>query len=252
MRAAVEERGVAVVVVPGEIFLQQRRRRRRGRAADRAARVGGAARRRVAAARRPRSLNDADGGHHPRAAPVSRAPMTQWSRLAGDAQRADRACVARQGVHRVRQPVRRRDDRPARLRLRLQGDQGGRRPADARHRLPVPAVLSREREGHPGRHPRRNLGRRAPIDLGLVGSVGDTLAALQPLLRAEAATATISTGRSSTTARPASGSTSWRSTTATARPSDPNTLRGLSTSWPPTTRCSPSTSDRRWSGRPAT
>ncbi|WNG89365.1 ubiquinone-dependent pyruvate dehydrogenase [Mycobacterium sp. ITM-2016-00317] len=29
----------------------------------------------------------------------------------------------------------------------------------------------------------RNLGRRTPIDLGLVGSVGDTLSALQPLLR---------------------------------------------------------------------
>ena len=28
----------------------------------------------------------------------------------------------------------------------------------------------------------RNLGRRTPVDLGLVGSVGDTLAALQPLL----------------------------------------------------------------------
>lgn len=31
----------------------------------------------------------------------------------------------------------------------------------------------------------RNLGRRTPIDLGLVGSVGDTLAALQPLLTAK-------------------------------------------------------------------
>ena len=29
----------------------------------------------------------------------------------------------------------------------------------------------------------RNLGRRTPIDLGLVGTVNDTLAALQPLLR---------------------------------------------------------------------
>ncbi|KRD18101.1 pyruvate dehydrogenase [Mycobacterium sp. Root265] len=31
----------------------------------------------------------------------------------------------------------------------------------------------------------RNLGRRTPIDLGLVGSVGDTMAALQPLLTAK-------------------------------------------------------------------
>ncbi len=34
----------------------------------------------------------------------------------------------------------------------------------------------------------RNLGRRTPIDLGLVGTVADTLAALQPLLRAEGRT----------------------------------------------------------------
>ena len=33
----------------------------------------------------------------------------------------------------------------------------------------------------------RNLGRRTPIDLGLVGSVGDTLAALAPLAAPEAA-----------------------------------------------------------------
>ncbi len=29
----------------------------------------------------------------------------------------------------------------------------------------------------------RHLGRRTPIDLGLVGTVGDTLSALQPMLR---------------------------------------------------------------------
>ena len=36
----------------------------------------------------------------------------------------------------------------------------------------------------------RNLGRRTPIDLGLVGTVKDTLAALQPLLQPEDSTAT--------------------------------------------------------------
>ena len=153
MRAAVEENGVAVVVVPGEIFLAQR--------ADESGwltrpieptrsvmRPDDESLRRAADllnARRQRSPSSAAqaGGRPRRAGPAGR-----------HAQRARRARAARQGVHRVRQPVRRRDDRPARLRLRLQGHQGGRRPADARHRLSLPAVLSRACARHPGRRPR--------------------------------------------------------------------------------------------------
>ena len=76
MRAAVEERGVAVVVIPGEVFLQR---------ADDSAWTS----RPIVAARsvvRPDDeslqraaaiLNDAAGGHDPCAAPVSRAAMTR-------------------------------------------------------------------------------------------------------------------------------------------------------------------------------
>jgi pyruvate dehydrogenase (quinone) len=53
----------------------------------------------------------------------------------------------------------------------------------------------------------RNLGRRTPIDLGLVGTVSDALAALQPLLRR----------RTSATPRPL----------ATALSQDPKTLDEL-------------------------
>ena len=47
-----------------------------------------------------------------------------------------------QGVHRVRQPVRRGHDRPARILVRLSRDDELRRAADARNGLSVPAVLS--------------------------------------------------------------------------------------------------------------
>src|ERR1700755_890149 len=41
----------------------------------------------------------------------------------------------------------------------------------------------------------RNLGRRAPIDLGLRGTVADTLAALQPLLAPKTSTAHLDRSR---------------------------------------------------------
>jgi sulfopyruvate decarboxylase TPP-binding subunit len=157
MRAAVEENGVAVVVVPGEIFLQRadasgwesRPDSSRVRWCDA---FSGAARRRVAAScgRDPQRRR----GHHDprwrRCGRFARRPDPGCR----DAQRAHRARAAWQGVHRVRQPVRRRHDRPAWVRLGLQGDQRSRRAADAGYRLSLSAVLSRQREGDPGRHPR--------------------------------------------------------------------------------------------------
>ena len=79
----------------------------------------------------------------------------QVARAGRRAAGADRPRAARQGVPGVRQPVRRRHDRPARLQLGLPGDGCVRRAADARHRLPLPAVLSRGRDRDPGRRPRR-------------------------------------------------------------------------------------------------
>ena len=93
--------------------------------------------------------------------------------LARRADSADRACAARQGARRVRQSVRRRHDRLDRLLLGLRGDEELRHAAHARHRLPLPAVLSREREiaqvdiaaGEPGN--------RCRLDLGVVGEWRD-------------------------------------------------------------------------------
>ena len=78
---------------------------------------GGPSRRRVGAAgcRDPQRRQRC---HHPRWGRCRRSPR-RGDCGGGDVERADRACVARQGVHRVRQPVRRRDDRPAGIRLGL-------------------------------------------------------------------------------------------------------------------------------------
>lgn len=65
-----------------------------------------------------------------------------------DTEGAGRPRAARQGVRRARQSLRRRHDGTARLLLGLPGDGALRHPADARHRLPLPAVL-------PDRGPRR-------------------------------------------------------------------------------------------------
>ena len=63
--------------------------------------------------------------------------------LAGALKAPGRPHAARQGVRRVRQPLRRRNDRPARVHVRVPRDGALRRAADARHRLSVPVVLSR-------------------------------------------------------------------------------------------------------------
>ena len=98
----------------------------------------------------------------------------------------------------------------------------------------------------------RNLGRRTPIDLGLVGHRERHPGRAAAAAAAEESDATISTDRCATTERPARLWTSWRSTTATAARSARNTLRDLPISSRPTTRCSPSTWVRRWCGRRAT
>ena len=67
----------------------------------------------------------------------------------------------------------------------------------------------------------RNLGRRTPIDLGLVGTVKDTLAALQPLLQ-QKISVTTSTARCGTIEGPARRWMSWPSTIATAARSGQN------------------------------
>jgi len=63
---------------------------------------------------------------------------------------ADRSRVARQAVHRIRQPLRRRHDRADRLQLGLSRDDVVRHLVAARLRLSLPSFLSRSRENHSG------------------------------------------------------------------------------------------------------
>ena len=82
------------------------------------------------------------------------------------------------------QSLRRRHDRADRLFVRLLRDARLRRPADARDRFPLSAILSAGsgvRIAQVDLRP-ENIGRRAPVDLGVVGDVRATIEALLPLL----------------------------------------------------------------------
>src|SRR6516162_4607420 len=83
------------------------------------------------------------------------------------------------------EPLRRRHDRAHRLLVRILCNARLRRPADARDRLPLSPILSgRKRCPHrAGRSATGDIGRRVPVDLGVVGDVRATLAALLPLLK---------------------------------------------------------------------
>ena len=121
------------------------------------------------------------------------------------------------------QPVRRRHDRADRLLVRLLCD------ADcdcccARHRFPLPAVLSQGQGAHrPGRHPGRGIGRRAAGRPRLVGDVGATIGALLPLLQ-QKPTDRIWRRRESITPRRARRSTIW----PWARPASTSSIRNRS------------------------
>lgn len=76
--------------------------------------------------------------------------------LRGEDQVAGRARPARQGMDSVRQPVRRRHERAARVRRRVRGDERVRSAHPARHGLPVQRVPAAEgREDRPGRRQAR-------------------------------------------------------------------------------------------------
>ena len=84
------------------------------------------------------------------------------------------------------EPIRCRHDRASRVFVRLLRYAQLRRAADAGDGFPVPAVLStgqRRQDAQVDLRP-ENIGRRTPIDLGIVGDVRATLAQLQPLLKA--------------------------------------------------------------------
>ena len=185
MRAAIERRGVAVVVIPGEIFLHRPNPpASSGRRADNADRPP----RERLAATRPRSSTGA-GGSRSWPARGARAP-TRAHRDRRTAQGTGRARDARQGIRRVRQPLRRRNDWAAGLFVRLSGDGALRRASHARHRLPVPCLLPRGRRVVQVDIRGENIGRRIPVDVPLVGTVKETVSALLPHLATPATTST--------------------------------------------------------------
>ena len=168
MRHAIERRGVAVVVVPGEIFAHEAPARRPGPAV-RAGRVGHPSRPTTSWPRRPTLLNRAErvtilagagceGAHDELVAIAERLKAPVVHALRG------KEFVEYDNPYDVGH------DRPARLRLRLPRDGALRRPADARHRLPVPArstpsgarVVQVDVRGE-------HIGRRVPVDVPLVG-----------------------------------------------------------------------------------
>ena len=172
-------------------------------------------------------------------------------RLGRDAQEPDRACARRQGARRIRQSLRRRHDRLHRLLVRLCGDACVRRAADAGDRFSLQAVSADGREDRPGRYPAgksrpplqarpRPRRRRRRHDRRAVAEA-----------EGEDATASISTTAWLTTRRPAPGSTN----SPRARPgksrSTRNIWRASSASRRRRTRCSPPMSARRRSGRRA-
>jgi len=80
--------------------------------------------------------------------------------------------------------------------------------AHARPPTSLPAVLSRGPRAHgPGRHPPENLGRRAPIELGLVGDVAATIPSASCPASTRRPTSRISTTRGVTIAKRARTST---------------------------------------------
>ena len=163
IREAVGNRGVSVVVIPGDVALEP--------ASDAPApKIGGlpagSARRHAERAdlERLAALLNGDG----RVTILCGSGLPRRARRAPGARRkaqsADGACAARQGTCRVGQSVRRRHDRPDRLRVRLLRHARLRRAADARHRFPVPPVLSQrgERAHRAGRYaPRADRTARA-------------------------------------------------------------------------------------------
>ena len=137
MRAALARGGVAVVVVPGEVFL-----------ADAPAGPDPVAIRATSPVVRPdeeslaaaaQVLNARRRGDDPGRGGLRRGARPAH-RAGRGAEGAGGARVPRQGVRGVRQPVRRGDDRADRVQLRVPGHGALRRAGHARHRLPLPAV----------------------------------------------------------------------------------------------------------------
>ncbi len=180
MRTAIEKRGVAVVVIPGEIFLKE----------------SPAGRRSAPITYAPRVIRPADAQLQQAADLLNAASKITILGGAGtEGAHAQLIAVAEKlkapvvhalrgkGVHRVRQPLRRRHDRLARV-------SSGYKAIESSDVLLMLGTDFPYRQFYPSKAKiiqvdirGENLGRRTPIDLGLVGSVKDTIEALLPLLK---------------------------------------------------------------------
>ena len=203
MRAAVEERGVAVVVIPGEIFLQRADESGWTARPVVADPLGGATRRRVAASGR-RQSSTAPTPSPSSAARVSKERMTRLVAAA--------ATLNAPIVHALRGKEFIEYDNPFDVGMTgLLGFASGYKAIKEADALLMLGTDFPYQQFYPDSAKviqvdirGRNLGRRTPIELGLVGTVRDTLAALQPLLAAEEATRPSGPLAATTTARPAS------------------------------------------------
>ena len=148
IRTAVAERGVSVLVLPGDVALTQ---------------IGNEVRASASLLPRTPVVHPSDVGITELSLMLNAATRVtllcgrgcygaheQVMRLAEKLERADRACVGRQRGDRIRQPIRCGDDGVDRLQLGLRGDGCVRHAADAGHGLSVPAVLSGEGEDRAG------------------------------------------------------------------------------------------------------
>ena len=224
MRAAVEERGVAVVVIPGEVFLQR---------ADESAWTAGRSSPPVrwSVPTTSRCSGRRTFSTTPRPSRSSPAPV---SRAVHDAVIAAAATLNAPIVHALRGKEFIEYDNPYDVGMTgLLGFASGYKAIKEADALLMLGTDFPYQQFYPD-HAKviqvdirgRNLGRRTPIELRAGRHRARHTRGPAALACGRSSSATTSTGRSTTTARPESGSTSWRSTIATAPRSDPNTLRG--------------------------
>ena len=156
-----------------------------------------------------------------------------------EAQGAGRLRLPRQGMARVRQPVRRGHDRPLGLGGRVQGHARMRRPAVAWHGFPLRDLHADEPPGRPDRPSRRAAGPAVQARPGPVRRC--------PRHDPSPAAARGAEGRpdvpgrhARTAKKPQSGSSAPTSiTSARGGRSTPSTSPPRSTNWPARMRCSP-------------
>ena len=150
IRAAIGQRGVAVLTLPGDLAFKQ------VPAAPPSSLTPSTPAVRPSDEELSKLARLLERGRRSRSSPGGMCGRSRRAHRNGsNAEGADRARDARQGARRIRQPVQCRNDRAHRLLVRLLRDDGLRCPAHAGHGLPVSEVLPGASEHRAGRHPPR-------------------------------------------------------------------------------------------------